>query len=142
MRSGIVPVVVEVRERVSERGVFWTERLLVGVEGQVLLDTTQLTGGTYDPATEEMVYRVLTPWGTLGLPATDTFLWAQAQWVGVPLAESNAPPYREGEANDAVDVTLRTLSPTVGSSALRRDYEQMSALLSCGVVRTAHGGFL
>ncbi|MCS6859137.1 MAG: hypothetical protein NZT92_02315 [Abditibacteriales bacterium] len=31
--GGIIPLVVEVRELVSERGVFWTERLLVGVEG-------------------------------------------------------------------------------------------------------------
>jgi hypothetical protein len=62
LSGGIVPLVVEVREKVSERGVFWTERLLVGVEDQVLLDTTQLSGGAYDATTEEMVYRVLTPW--------------------------------------------------------------------------------
>jgi hypothetical protein len=79
----------------------------------VLLDTTQLTGGTYDSTTQEMVYRVLTPWwvngsmsqGGNGTPA-ETFLWAQAQWVGVPMNERNAPDYREGNANDAVDVTL------------------------------------
>jgi hypothetical protein len=62
LTGGIVPLVVEVRESVSQRGVFWTERLLVGVEDQVLLDTTQLSGGAYDATTEEMVHRVLTPW--------------------------------------------------------------------------------
>jgi hypothetical protein len=93
--------------------VFWTERLLVGVEGQVLLDTTQLTGGTYDPATEEMVYRVLTSWwvngsmsqGGNGTPA-ETFLWAQAQWVGVLLTEESAPAYREGKATDTLDIKV------------------------------------
>ncbi len=89
--GGIVPLVVEVREKVSEGGVFWTERLLLGVEGQVLLDTTQLTGGEYDPAAQEMVYRVLTPWwtsweiGKLGNgEMRETFIWTQAQWIGVP----------------------------------------------------------
>ncbi len=118
MTGGIVPLVVEVREKVSEGGVFWTERLLVGGEGQVLLDTTQLTGGAYDPAAQEMVYRVLTPWWALGEigksgngEMRETFIWTQAQWVGVPLDEVGngrraVPSYREGEAQDAVDVTV------------------------------------
>jgi hypothetical protein len=118
LTGGIVPLVVEVRKLVSERGVFWTERLLVGVEDQVLLDSTQLSDGVYDPNTEEMVYRVLTPWwtsweiGKLGNgEMRETFLWTQAQWVGVPLDEVGngrraVPDYREGNANDAVDVTL------------------------------------
>jgi hypothetical protein len=104
--GGIVPLVVEVRESVSQRGVFWTERLLVGVEDQVLLDTTQLTGGEYDANTEEMVYRVLTPWWALAVAPTDTFVWTQAQWVGVPMDESNASAYREGNAHDAMDVAV------------------------------------
>lgn len=35
----LAPIVVEVREQVSERGVFWTERLLIGIAGLTLVDT-------------------------------------------------------------------------------------------------------
>ncbi len=104
--GGLTPIVVEVREQVSERGVFWTERLLIGIEGLVLLDTKQLSNGTYDPATQEMVYRVTAPLLTAEMPLAQTFVWTQAQWVGVPLGEPNAPAYREGTANDTVDVTV------------------------------------
>jgi hypothetical protein len=104
--GGIVPLVVELRERVSEHGVFWAERVLVGVEGLVLLDTKQLSGGTYDAATQEMVYRLTAPLWTMWMPPTETFVWTQAQWVGVPLSERNASAYCEGKATDTVDITV------------------------------------
>jgi cell wall-associated NlpC family hydrolase len=75
------------------------------------MDTQQLSGGAYDPATQQMVYRVLTPMWTTNLPTSETFVWTQAQWVGVPLDEGGngrraVPAYSEGKATDTVDVTI------------------------------------
>jgi hypothetical protein len=75
--------------------VFWAERLLVGVEGLVLLDTKQFDEGIYDSATQEVVYRALTPLSTMDLPPMETFVWTQVQWVGVPLNERHMPAYCE-----------------------------------------------